>query len=71
MRRMDASAGQSFSADGKPLSELGDWEEELLAFKFQEKLLAAQDAADGLTDEDSIPQLTETPICEAKNIIGP
>jgi DNA modification methylase len=32
------------------------------------RLLATQDAAEGLTDEDSIPELLETPICEAGDL---
>jgi DNA modification methylase len=32
------------------------------------RLLAAQDAAEGLTDEDSIPELPETPISEAGDL---
>ena len=32
------------------------------------RLLAAQDAAEGLTDEDSIPELPETPVCEADDL---
>jgi ParB-like chromosome segregation protein Spo0J len=32
------------------------------------RLLAAQDAIEGLTDEDSIPELPETPVCEAGDL---
>ncbi len=31
-------------------------------------LLAAQDAAEGLTDEDAVPELPETPVCEAGDL---
>jgi DNA modification methylase len=42
----------------------------LLGFEDEElaRLLAAQDAADGLTDEDAIPELPETPVCEAGDL---
>jgi DNA modification methylase len=41
-----------------------DFDLGLTGFEDEElaRLLAAQDAADGLTDEDSVPELTETPI---------
>src|SRR5258705_353565 len=41
-----------------------DFDVSLLGFEDEElaRLLAAQDAADGLTDEDSVPELRETPI---------
>jgi DNA modification methylase len=32
------------------------------------RLLAAQDAAEGLTDEDAIPELPGTPVCEAGDL---
>jgi ParB-like nuclease domain len=32
------------------------------------RLLAAQDAAEGHTDEDSIPELPETPVCETGDL---
>jgi len=32
------------------------------------RLLASQDAAEGLTDEDSIPELPGTPVCEAGDL---
>jgi DNA modification methylase len=41
-----------------------DFNLDLIGFEEEElaRLLAAQDGADGLTDEDSVPELTETPI---------
>lgn len=33
------------------------------------RLLAAQDAAEGLTDEDSIPALLESPVSEAGDLL--
>jgi len=41
-----------------------DFDLSLIGFEDDElaRLLAAQDAADGLTDEDSVPELAETPI---------
>jgi DNA modification methylase len=43
-----------------------DFDLGLTGFEDEElaRLLAAQDAVEGLTDEDSIPELLETPICE-------
>src|SRR3984957_130253 len=42
----------------------------LIGFEDEElaRLLATQDAAAGLTDEDSIPELPETPVCEAGDL---
>ena len=41
-----------------------DFNLDLIGFEDEElaRLLAAQDAAEGLTDEDAVPELTETPI---------
>src|SRR5712671_489087 len=41
-----------------------DFDVSLIGFEDEElaRLLAAQDAAEGLTDEDAVPELTETPI---------
>ena len=43
-----------------------DFNVELIGFEDEElrRLLAAQDAADGLTDEDSVPELPEAPVSE-------
>ena len=42
----------------------------LIGFEDEElaRLLAAQDAAEGLTDEDSIPELPETPVSESGDL---
>jgi DNA modification methylase len=42
----------------------------LIGFEDEElaRLLAAQDAAEGLTDEDSIPELPETAVCQAGDL---
>src|SRR6202034_1138815 len=47
-----------------------DFDLALLGFEDEEltRLLASQDAAEGLTDEDSIPELSETPVCEAGDL---
>jgi DNA modification methylase len=47
-----------------------DFDLSLTGFEDEElaRLLAAQDAAEGLTDEDSIPELPETPVCEADDL---
>jgi DNA modification methylase len=47
-----------------------DFDLSLIGFEDQElaRLLAAQDAAEGLTDEDSIPELPETAICETGDL---
>src|ERR1700685_1846546 len=44
-----------------------DFDLSLTGFEDEElaRLLAAQDSVEGLTDEDSIPELPETPVCEA------
>src|SRR3984885_4891093 len=42
---------------------LAGFEDEELA-----RLLAAQDIVEGLTDEDSIPELSDTPVCEAGDL---
>ena len=44
-----------------------DFNVRLIGFEDEElaRLLAAQDAAEGLTDEDAVPELTETPISAA------
>src|SRR5712691_940957 len=41
-----------------------DFDVSLIGFEDEElaRLLAGQDAAEGLTDEDAVPELTETPI---------
>ena len=48
----------------------GDFNLDLIGFADQElaKLLAAQDAADGLTDEDAVPDLPETPVSAAGDV---
>ena len=45
--------------------QASDFDLSLTGFEDEElaRLLAAQDAAEGLTDEDSIPDLPETPVC--------
>ncbi len=47
-----------------------DFNVALIGFEDEEltRLLAAQDAADGLTDEDAVPELPETPICVAGDL---
>src|ERR1700733_3414361 len=47
-----------------------DFDLGLTGFEDEElaRLLAAQDAAEGLTDEDSIPELSDTPVCEAGDL---
>jgi DNA modification methylase len=47
-----------------------DFDVSLLGFEDQElaRLLAAQDAAEGLTDEDAVPELPETPISVAGDL---
>jgi hypothetical protein len=47
-----------------------DFDLGLTGFEDEElaRLLAAQDAAEGLTDEDSIPELSETPVCQAGDL---
>jgi hypothetical protein len=44
-----------------------DFDVSLIGFEDQElaRLLAAQDAAEGLTDEDAVPELPETPVSAA------
>jgi DNA modification methylase len=51
------------------LKEL-DFDLDLTGFEDDElaRLLATQDAAEGLTDEDSIPELPETPVCEGGDL---
>jgi len=47
-----------------------DFDLSLTGFEDDElaRLLAAQDAAEGLTDEDSIPELPQTPVCETDDL---
>jgi hypothetical protein len=47
-----------------------DFDISLIGFEDDElaRLLAAHDAAEGLTDEDSIPELPEAPVCEAGDL---
>jgi len=47
-----------------------DFDLSLTGFEDEElaRLLAAQDAAEGLTDEDSIPELPEAPVCETGDL---
>jgi len=47
-----------------------DFDLNLTGFEDEElaRLLAAQDAAEGLTDEDSIPELPETPVCQTGDL---
>jgi hypothetical protein len=47
-----------------------DFDLSLIGFEDDElaRLLAAHDAAEGLTDEDSIPELPEAPVCEAGDL---
>jgi len=47
-----------------------DFDLSLTGFEDEElaRLLAAQDAAEGLTDEDSIPDLPQTPVCETGDL---
>jgi ParB-like nuclease domain len=47
-----------------------DFDLTLIGFEDEElaRLLATQDAADGLTDEDAIPELSETPVCLAGDL---
>jgi DNA modification methylase len=47
-----------------------DFDLALIGFEDDElaRLLAAQDAAEGLTDEDAIPDLPETPVCEVGDL---
>jgi DNA modification methylase len=47
-----------------------DFNIDIIGFEDEElmRLLAAQDAAEGLTDEDSIPELPETPVSEAGDL---
>ena len=53
---------QEIQASDFDLSLTGFGDDELA------RLLAAQDASEGLTDEDSIPELPETPVCEAGDL---
>ncbi len=53
---------QDIQASDFNLSLTGFEDEELA------RLLAAQDATEGLTDEDSIPDLPETPVCETGDL---
>jgi DNA modification methylase len=47
-----------------------DFDLNLTGFEDEElaRLLAAQDPAEGLTDEDSIPELPETPVCQTGDL---
>src|SRR5580692_2495052 len=47
-----------------------DFDLSLIGFEDEElvRLLAAQDTADGLTDEDAIPELPETPVCKTDDL---
>jgi DNA modification methylase len=47
-----------------------DFDLALLGFEDEEltRLLASQDAAEGMTDEDSIPELPETPVCASGDL---
>src|SRR5438874_6227013 len=47
-----------------------DFDVSLIGFEDEDlaRLLAAQDAAEGLTDEDAVPELPETPICVAGDL---
>src|SRR3984885_1056259 len=53
---------QEIQASDFDLSLTGFDEDDLV------RLLAAQDTAEGLTDEDSIPELPETPACETGDL---
>ena len=47
-----------------------DFTSDLIGFEDEElaRLLAAQDAAEGLTDEDAVPELPETPVTVAGDL---
>ena len=47
-----------------------DFNLDLIGFEDDEvsRLLAVQDASEGLTDEDAVPELTETPISAAGDL---
>jgi hypothetical protein len=50
--------------------QASDFDLSLTGFEHEElaRLLAAQDPAEGLTDEDAIPELPETPVCEVGDL---
>src|SRR5580698_9329361 len=66
------NAGWNDELLGIELAALQQEDFDLALFGFEDeeltRLLASQDAAEGLTDEDSIPELSETPVCEAGDL---